>query len=90
MECNDPLRLAIVEQSEISTLKSGDYLTCLVSYGCVETDESFGADRFTRKLLSLSKLQISRANCSRLVRRCDWMLSKSSSEDYQEAESGQS
>ncbi len=71
MESNDAPRLAIVEQSEISTLKSGHWLTCLVRYSCVETDEPFGADRFTRKLLSLSKLKISRADCSRLIRGCD-------------------
>ena len=89
-ECNDLPRLAIVEQFEIGTLKSGYRLTCLVSYCCVEMDEPFDTDCFTPKLLSLSKLRIFLANCSRLLCSCDSALPQGNSEDHQKTESGHS
>lgn len=46
------LQLAIIQQSEIRSLKSGDRLARLVRHRDVETDESFNADRFMRRFLA--------------------------------------
>jgi hypothetical protein len=70
-ERNYLLRLTIVEQSKIGSLKSFYRPACLISDRGVETDESFCADRFTRKLLPLSELRISGASWARFVRTCD-------------------